>query len=370
MSTATFNSNRNRVFNAIRIHHNLTRPELAHKLGLSMPTVLKNITELQEAGFIGEAGKTNDVAVGRRPISFSVESTSRVSIGVDLTKNDIAMSLIDLSGATIDLVKKHHPFSPDKRYITTIDDMVIDLLKRNSVTYRHVLGMGISVPALIDKVNETISFSKIMEFDESFARELVAHWSWPCQLYNDAKAACNAEVSEHPDLANLFYISLSSNVGGAALIRNDRYLGSTSRACEIGHLTVVPNGRLCYCEQPGCMESYCNSRVLSDAADGDLQAFFTGLESGVVKYRKVWGTYTKYLVRAIKVIILLFDCPVILGGYVGEYLQPYVEDIRQQVQLQTPYKLPDNAIMACTVKKEPSAIGAGLPTIQRFWNEV
>ena len=49
--------NRIKILQHILTHRSVSRQEIAADLGFSMPTVLQNVTELIEAGFVCESGK-------------------------------------------------------------------------------------------------------------------------------------------------------------------------------------------------------------------------------------------------------------------------------------------------------------------------
>ena len=56
----------------------------------------------------------------------------------------------------------------------------------------------------------------------------------------------------------MFYITLSTGIGGGLLTVNGLYRGADSFACELGHHTIVPNGPDCLCGSKGCLERMCS----------------------------------------------------------------------------------------------------------------
>lgn len=55
----------------------------------------------------------------------------------------------------------------------------------------------------------------------------------------------------------LFYMTLSTGIGGGYLDENRLIRGADSFACELGHHTVVPDGPACICGSSGCLERMC-----------------------------------------------------------------------------------------------------------------
>lgn len=83
----------------------------------------------------------------------------------------------------------------------------------------------------------------------------------PTQIMND----CNAGViGEHlygagKGLDNIFYVTLSTGLGGGAIVDGNPLNGKDGNAPEIGHLTVDPYSELiCGCGCHGHWEGYCS----------------------------------------------------------------------------------------------------------------
>jgi glucokinase len=56
----------------------------------------------------------------------------------------------------------------------------------------------------------------------------------------------------------LFYMTLSTGIGGGILTRGQILRGADSWAGEIGHLTIRPSGPECLCGARGCFERMCS----------------------------------------------------------------------------------------------------------------
>ncbi len=55
----------------------------------------------------------------------------------------------------------------------------------------------------------------------------------------------------------LFYLTLSTGIGGGVIIDGKVYRGNDSYAGEIGHITIRPDGPECLCGAYGCFERMC-----------------------------------------------------------------------------------------------------------------
>ena len=77
---------------------------------------------------------------------------------------------------------------------------------------------------------------------------------------NDANAGALGEAlyGAGRGFRPLFYMTLSTGIGGGIIISGDAvYRGADSYAGEIGHLTVRPDGPNCLCGSHGCLERMC-----------------------------------------------------------------------------------------------------------------
>jgi glucokinase len=90
---------------------------------------------------------------------------------------------------------------------------------------------------------------------------LKEEFSVPVQIMNDCNAAV---IGEHlygagKGLENIFYVTLSTGLGGGAIVDGNPLNGKDGNAPEIGHLTVDPNSELvCGCGCRGHWEGYCS----------------------------------------------------------------------------------------------------------------
>lgn len=357
--------NRNRIFNTIRRQRSVSRQDLVYQLNLSLPTVTQNLTDLIQQGLVCENGSFGHTG-GRRARAYSLVSNAKCGIGLDITRNHVAVVIADLNGDIIYHKRIRLAFSKTSGYFQHLGVLVAEAVSKQNLSDQQVLGVGIAVPGLITQDNSRIFYGKILDFEnltiESFSQDI----PYPCKLFNDADAAGFAEMCQNPDLTDAFYICLSNNIGGSVLIDHKVYKGEGSRSGEVGHMTIVPNGETCYCGQRGCFETYCNATILSDLCDGNLECFFDRLSKNDRDCNKIWKEYLACLSIAVNNVRMLFDCKVILGGYVGAYIEPYMDEVRRLAGMRNPFESNADYLIPCTVKKEALAAGAALSFITDF----
>ncbi|GHT79724.1 ArsR family transcriptional regulator [Spirochaetia bacterium] len=361
--------NRKNVYQLFRRDGSLTRQDIVHRLQLSLPTVVQNINNLQNDGYIREEGFIGNTG-GRRAKTYNMVHNARIAIGLDITMHYIIAVGVDLTGEIICRNQVWCDFEQSDRYYKTLGTVVKDLVKKNSLDEKRILGIGLGVPGLVTEDNQTVFYGEILKFTGATCREFSKYIPYKSALLNDANAAGFGEfwIRENPGSA--FYVSLSNNIGGIVII-NDRILtGSHFHSGEIGHLTLYPKGKLCYCGRKGCVDPYLAATNLSALSNGDLSEFFRLLEEKNPRAVKTWDTYLNDLALALNNIQSLFDCKVILGGYVAEYIDTFIPELKKRAALLNSFEKDADYIDVCRYKTYSIAAGAALYFISGFIDSV
>ena len=372
MKTAPSNSmdvkkrNRANTLRCILSCDHISQTELSQRLALSWPTILQNVKELGELGLIRESGQYQSTG-GRKAKAYSPVRDAKLSVGLDLTRNHIGIVLVDLSGQIVRYQRKSCSFSLSADYASGLGELVQNIAGDQG---ENIIGVGISLPGIIDNHEGYLRYSHILDLRDVPTEEFSRCIPFPCSFINDANAAGLAEVYGNPDVGNLVYLSLSNSVGGAILIDGDLYQGSHLRAGEFGHNTLVPGGRRCYCGKDGCFDAYCSARLLSDQAGGNLAAFFDGLRAGDVAKQAVWQEYLKYLAVAVNNLHMSFDCDVIVGGYVGAFLEEFGGALHPLLTARNTFQPEASYLKFCRYKLEASAVGAALTQVEQFLQNI
>jgi glucokinase len=78
----------------------------------------------------------------------------------------------------------------------------------------------------------------------------------PASVDNDANAAALGEYhfGAGRGCQSIFYITISTGVGGGWILNGKAWRGSEGMAGEIGHTSIDPQGPLCLCGKRGCVE--------------------------------------------------------------------------------------------------------------------
>lgn len=358
-------SNRNQIFRYLCKNDNISNPDIAYALKISVPTVTQNTKELIERGLVEEVGELESTG-GRRAKGLSVVKNACMAVGLDITKNHIGLLLTNLTGEILKYERISMPYQSGEEYYCQVNDRLGQFLEESEIDKDRILGIGVSFPGIVNLEQEKITYSHILEVKNLSFDEVSKYFEYPCYFLNDANAGAFAEGLQSEDNERFFYLSLSNSVGGAIYSEKKMIQGKEFRCGEVGHMTLIPDGRTCYCGKKGCMDAYCSAKTLAYYENGKQEKFFEKLEQGDAEAEKLWEEYTTYLAIAINNIHMVLDCDIILGGYVGSFTGPYISDIWRKVYERNTFEELIPFIRVGSYKIETSALGAALKVIEQF----
>lgn len=361
--------NRNKVFRYINGCEKTSVPEIANAVGLSVPTALQMVKELKISGLVEEVGEFQSTGGRKAKAVGSIESAC-YAIGIDITRNHIGMILTNLSQKILHHIRIRKTFRNEESYFKEIGDMLSVFVKDYDLPAGSLAGVGIAVPAIVDSSQNHISFSHALDMKDVSLEKYLSHIPYPCVVLNDAKAAVMTEYIDHKSSGNMVYLSLSNTVGGAIVMgmehASNLFMGDNWRSGEFGHMTIHPEGRRCYCGKRGCLDAYCSALNLSKYTDGKLELFFNEMEQGNKDYQMIWEEYQKNLSLAVDNLRMSFDSDVVLGGYVGSQMKPYMKAFRGRVARKNIFGNTGEYVKECRYLTEASALGAALYHIEKF----
>ena len=362
-------NNRNRIYRYIRKVEVTSNPDISYDLKISLPTVTQNTKELIEKGLVRETGKLKSTG-GKRAVGLAAAADFKLAVGLDITRNHISLVLADLTGRLLKSCRIFRPFEHQESYYKKVNELLEQFLDEHKVDRDRILGIGISLPGIVNLEKEEISYSHVLKVEAVPFSYLSGFFSYPCYYLNDANAGAYAEGVFRDSMERFFYLSLSSTVGGAIYEASELVQGKEYRCGEVGHMTIVPDGPACYCGKKGCLDVYCSSVKLSKMADGSLAQFFERLERGEPEFVSAWDTYTTYLAVALDNIRMVLDCDIVIGGYVGGYIGRYIEDVHRKVAERNIFEKRGSFVRPCVFRYEAAALGAALSVIEAYVDQV
>lgn len=195
-----------------------------------------------------------------------------------------------------------------------------------------ILGCGIGFGGPVNFAAQRVVLSTHVggwrDFDLcGFVSELIGG---PAVMDNDANAGAlgEAEFGAGKGCSPLFYMTLSTGIGGGIYAGGQVWRGADSYGGEIGHLTIRPDGPQCLCGAGGCYERMCGGLWLE--RDYGKPAIELMRDAGFV------ARYVVDLALGLKAAIMLLNPQrVVIGGGIAKagdrLFVPLREELRRQI---------------------------------------
>jgi glucokinase len=230
--------------------------------------------------------------------------------------------------------------------------LVIDnLIEKSHMEAKAIKAIGIGSPGPLDAKRGIIFYSPNLPFKNfQLVDPIAKKYGIPTYLDNDANVAA---IGEHTFGAgrgtrNMIYITVSTGIGGGAILNGSIYRGNTSNALEIGHMTLKKDGPKCNCGNYGCLEALASGTAIGKQAreavvNGEVTSLrnykevtsyevFKEAENGDDVAIKILDESLTYLGIGMANLIEAFDPEmIVIGGGVTKGGQIVFDKVREEV---------------------------------------
>ena len=284
-----------------------------------------------------------------------------LTLGVDIGGTKINVGIVDAAGHPLFVHQSCFQFSkePDK----IIDDISEGIKVCLNKTGLKATALGVGVAGQVDRKGVVCGSQNLGWRNVPLKKMMENQFGLPVALTNDVNAATLGEwqFGSGKGLNNLAVLFLGTGVGGG-IITNGRLLsGCNNSGGELGHITIVSDGRKCHCPGKGCLEAYVSGWAIAERTQENIRKFpiegkhllniagniqqvtavtvSQGYREGNLLARLMVEETGRYLAAGVVSIVNAFNpCLVILGGGVIEgipELIPIVNDITRDNALES-----------------------------------
>ncbi|HJY42805.1 MAG TPA: ROK family transcriptional regulator [Steroidobacteraceae bacterium] len=260
--------NRRIVLDVIRRHGSLSRKEIVDRVALSPQTVANITSDLESVGLVVARRLKVQKSRGQPPIVFELNPNGGTSIGITIEPGRVRAALVNLVGKVIrkqDVEVDTH----DRRGTLTVMVSVVNDLAGVAAATGPVRGVGVALPGPFAVSSMSFVGPTVLEgwTDLSALDELHRISGFPVIYSVDSVAGALGEslFGIAKNLNNFFYMHFGVGLGGTLVANRSAYKGANSNATEIGHVPIVPDGKVCYCGNKGCLERYLSLHSLAEA---------------------------------------------------------------------------------------------------------
>lgn len=177
-------------------------------------------------------------------------------LGIDVGGTNTVFSIVAEDGTmavtgtvkTQDYPTAEELFHAIKTIVSTWDHSLVQTLQ----------GVGIGVPNGNYYTGEVLAPPNLLWSDIHLVPFIQSLFDLQCVITNDANAAALGEMyfGQARNMKHFIALTLGTGLGSGLVVNGKVVYGHDGLAGELGHLTVVPEGRVCGCGRRGCLETY------------------------------------------------------------------------------------------------------------------
>lgn len=219
-------------------------------------------------------------------------------------------------------------------------------MQKVNITNQMLIGIGVCAPGVVNTKTGVLVVANNLPFYETKIATVLEHeFGCSCFVQHDVTAAALAEQKQGAlkGVKDAVYFAMGTGLG-AAYVKDGNVQQTSGHAFELGHVTLVQNGRPCTCGRRGCIDAYCSATGLTQSANdyqlnkGNLatdvpQQVFALYEQNDSIAQKVVTEFVEYLTQTIlSVYVLLHPQKIVIGGGLSYLLQKHIKLLKTNLK--------------------------------------
>lgn len=363
--------NKGKVYHYIYKEKLTSKLQIVNDLQMGLSTVSQNLAVLEQEGLIEKNGFFDSTG-GRKAHAIRIVPDVRISIGAGILKNMFHLAAVNLYGEVICRDTVRAPYSSSDDYYCLVAENIKRFVASHHYEKDRILGVSIATQGIISPDGSKVTYGKIMDNADMKLSDFSSRLPWPCHLEHDSKAAAYLEMWNHSELDSAVILLLNQNLGGAVVTGRHVHQGMSMHSGTIEHMCMDPAGKLCYCGNRGCLETYCSAKALEEDAGMSVKEFFSRLRAeDNKKLSQIWDSYLEHLAFAMRNLNLIIDSPIIISGYLAPYLtEEDLSFLTARINDSAPFPFEREQIITGTHGQYTPAVGAALFYIEQFLQSV
>jgi fructokinase len=258
-------------------------------------------------------------------------------IGIDLGGTKIEGIVLDQNG--VELLRKRVETQQERGYqhilnrIKALHDELAVGIGGKDCTF------GIGTPGAISPKTGLLKNSNtVCMNDRPLKTDLETVLGRQVRIQNDANCFAMAEALLGAGKGKnlVFGVIMGTGCGGGIVYKGEVFTGAQAIAGEWGHMSIDPNGPVCYCGQRGCVETFISG--------GGLEARYADTYGRKLSFREIVNDYDRgdpatlefmkvffrHFGRSLANLIDVLDPDlVVLGGGVSNFHALYTEGVKE-----------------------------------------
>ncbi|SDS08366.1 Sugar kinase of the NBD/HSP70 family, may contain an N-terminal HTH domain [Paraoerskovia marina] len=326
----------------------LSRPQLARRAGLSQPTVLAALSDLERGGLVRAAGRP-ETTTGRPAVVYEPDPTAGSVTAVDIGRRWIRLAVADLAGDRLARLDIPNTAAPDD-LVDAVGAAAEQVRAQAGITgpSTHTL---IAAPGVFQAEEQALMFAAQLPAWQrpGLAGALAARIGGSFAIENDANLAAVAEHATGAGVGtrHMAYLHVGTGIGLGIIVDGETYQGATGAAGEIAFMPVgeriddhAAEGRRGVLEWRSAADSVVRYAV-DEGLDDDVTAaeVFRLAAAGDPRAVAAVETEARQLADVVTGVAALLDPEmIVVGGGVGQNLDALLPALTARMEQITPMR--------------------------------
>jgi glucokinase-like ROK family protein len=244
----------------LRTARQLSRSELARRMGYSRASMTSFISDLIEANILREVGEGASRG-GRRPLILEINGDYGYIAGYDIGATSIDLALANFRGDILEHCSEPADVRNDAEEVFgRCAEIVRQMLERQGGTAQQVVAVGVGVPGPVEFAKGVLIAPPLMPTWENFPIKKFVAQTFPnatVVVDNDVNimAIGEAYAGKRNGLKNFIWVKIGTGIGSGIIANGEIYRGANGVAGNIGHIEADHKGPICHCGNQGCLEA-------------------------------------------------------------------------------------------------------------------
>jgi len=271
------------VLNIINQYGSISRTKLAEITEFRPATITELIKDLLAKNLIKEEGFSN-TGRGRNQILLEINNDYLCAVGISIEPDNITYIVSTVNGQILKKVDQEISKKSKPEQITDmISSQLLDLI--NEFKDRHILGIGIGDPGLVDATGEYSVFSSQLKMWQNIPLKSIVKkvTDLPVKIErnDNLKALGENKYGFAKGYNDFICVQLGEGIGISIVANGAVVKGGAGAAGEMGHTVITSQGKICACGSYACVETQASLNVIISEIKS---AILNGASSAIKKY--------------------------------------------------------------------------------------
>lgn len=252
-----------------------TMKSLSQTLGLSESSVSRVMKDMVDAKLVQTFGARGD-GPGRPAQVFQLNGSLAYAVGVELGKTATRWTLVNALGDTLKQGEYATSLpATNAEFLEQLEHVVSTALNQSDVPLDRVSCIGVALHGFLDHKTGSCLYCATMPGPRNIpvGTWLEQRFGRPTIILEEGRSVAFVEsrLGSMRDIPNFITVTMGKSIGTGIVVNHQLYIGETSMAGHLAHISVDTTGPQCICGARGCVEVVASCQAIIDSVADSLE---------------------------------------------------------------------------------------------------